>query len=118
VEEFPMKRTAALGLLLASAASTAWGQEAQPPPAEAPAVDLDASFQIPQKEGQPLSHTPSVVFTQDGKRMLTATSDNEIIAFGGKEEVQELARQHAETLQSQIRRLNANYCVNQWKVKR
>jgi len=44
-------------------------------------VDLADSFLIPQKEGAGLSHTPSVVFTSDGRRMVTATSDREIVEF-------------------------------------
>lgn len=44
-------------------------------------VELGASFLIPQKNGAALSHTPSVVFTADGKRMVTATSDRDIVEF-------------------------------------
>ncbi len=44
-------------------------------------VDLEQSFMIPQKEGGGLSHTPAVVFTADGKRMVTATSEREVVIF-------------------------------------
>src|SRR6185503_18844727 len=44
-------------------------------------VELGASFLIPQKNDASLSHTPSVVFTADGRRMVTATSDREIVEF-------------------------------------
>ncbi|MBI3462540.1 MAG: hypothetical protein HY000_05690 [Planctomycetes bacterium] len=44
-------------------------------------VRLTSSFLIPQAEDKGLSHTPCVVFTADGKRMLTATSGNEVVVF-------------------------------------
>ena len=44
-------------------------------------VELKASFQIPQAERKGISHTPAVVFTKDGTRLLTATSSNEIAVF-------------------------------------
>lgn len=63
--------------------------EASPP--EQP-VDLDQSFLLPQQKGGvgasaehgghgSISHTPAVVFTSDGKRMITATSTGEIVTF-------------------------------------
>ena len=62
---------------------------ATPPPTKQPAqVDLDQSFQIPktddQGKGHALSHTPALVFTADGKRMVAVTADNEIIVFDAK----------------------------------
>jgi hypothetical protein len=47
-------------------------------------VDLDQSFRIPQEKGHGISHTPAVVFTKDGKRMLTATSTGEVVVFDAK----------------------------------
>ena len=44
-------------------------------------VRLEISFEIPQESKQAISHTPAVVFTTDGKRMLTATSSSEIAVF-------------------------------------
>lgn len=97
-----MKTFAALALALSLSLTPGCAQRSEPEPAptvqpvqepgpetapvaaaggEAQAVDLDASFRIPQSGGQSISHTPSVVFTQDGKRMLTATSDGEIVVF-------------------------------------
>ena len=42
---------------------------------------MDESFRIPQSEAGAISHTPSVVYTPDGKKMVTATSNGEIIVF-------------------------------------
>lgn len=48
-------------------------------------VDMERSFRIPHgaagSTGASVSHTPAVVFTKDGKTMLTATSGGEIVAF-------------------------------------
>ncbi|MBI3855905.1 MAG: WD40 repeat domain-containing protein [Planctomycetes bacterium] len=74
----------AVGCSPSAVPSTQAGPGAAPPAAvvagDSP-VELEASFLIPQKEGQSLSHTPSVVFTADGRRMVTATSDREIVEF-------------------------------------
>ncbi len=61
------------------------------PPAgpEEQTVDLKPSFLVPQGKGGAdaskgngvVSHTPGVVFTSDGKRMITATSADEIVVF-------------------------------------
>ena len=48
---------------------------------QAMAVDLDHSFQIPKGEDADLSHTPALVFTSDGERMVVATADQELIVF-------------------------------------
>ena len=79
----------ALILVLGSACSRAAAPSMAPVPATSPGevassdapVELGASFLIPQKNGDALSHTPSVVFTADGRRMVTATSDREIVEF-------------------------------------
>ncbi len=47
-----------------------------PVPVDPGAVDLGGSFVIPQKEGNLPSHTPALVVTADGKRLLAATSDH------------------------------------------
>jgi hypothetical protein len=51
---------------------------------EPSAMDLDASFHIPQEKGKDLSHTPAVVFTRDGQRMITATAEKELVVFEAK----------------------------------
>jgi hypothetical protein len=82
-----MKRIAALTLAIAAllvSPSSASDPEEQPPAGQAakPAeVEMDHSFRIPQEGGEAISHTPAVVFTKDGKRMLTATSDGQLVVF-------------------------------------
>ena len=57
------------------------GAEAHPPQC----VDLDTSFNIPLgKENHGVSHTPAVLYTADGKRMLTATADKRLVVFDAK----------------------------------
>lgn len=67
-------------------APAAAAEPQDPTPAATPSgqdidVGLGQSFQIPQGEGNSLSHTPAVVFTADGKRMITATSGDEVVVF-------------------------------------
>ena len=50
-------------------------------PAGDDAVGLKPSFQVAQTEGKTVSHSPAVVFTADGKRMVSATSEMEVIVF-------------------------------------
>jgi hypothetical protein len=69
---------AALGGILAAAGGCAHSAPAED---TGEAVELEASFLLPPRDGASPSHSPSVVFTADGKRMLTATSDNEIAVF-------------------------------------
>jgi len=78
----------ALGLTLPSADEPPVADATPAPATRKPAVDLDPSFLIPQKvaagdehDHSALSHTPDVVFTADGTRMLTTTSENELIVF-------------------------------------
>ncbi len=47
-------------------------------------VHLQKSFEVPHKDGKRASHSPSVVFTADGKRMVTATAEGEIVEFDAK----------------------------------
>lgn len=62
------------------------------PTPKKPPVKLDKSFRIPQDKahgpgvhaGGPITHTPGVVFTPDGRRMVTATNKNEIVVFDAK----------------------------------
>jgi len=68
-------------------------------------VELDHSFQIPQATGRELSHTPALVFTADGKRMVTATAEHEIIVFDATQR----------KAQGELKR---SLCLNQWRVRR
>ena len=52
--------------------------------AEEQKVDLDESFHIPHGDGHGLSHTPALVFTQGGGRMVVATADKEVVVFDAK----------------------------------
>jgi hypothetical protein len=60
---------------------------AQAPPGAPPAgparpqVELDGSFQLEQEAGREVSHMPAVVFTPDGKRLVTGTSAGEVIVW-------------------------------------
>jgi WD40 repeat protein len=80
-------KTLGIALVLVLGAACSRGAESVPAPSSPEAVasdapvELGASFLIPQKNGAALSHTPSVVFTVDGRRMVTATSDREIVEF-------------------------------------
>jgi len=47
-------------------------------------VDLAPSFQIPQAAEGAISHTPAVVFTADGRRLVTATSEGELVVFDAR----------------------------------
>ncbi|MBI4605986.1 MAG: hypothetical protein HY721_28815 [Planctomycetes bacterium] len=51
------------------------------PPEEGPRVDLESSFRIPEEGGRDVSHTPGVVFSSDGTRMVTVTSSGEVVVF-------------------------------------
>jgi uncharacterized membrane protein YgcG len=65
-----------------SLAGPGGGEDPGPaPPPPAGEVDLGTSFRIPQEEAKQISHTPAVVFTRDGERMLTATSDGQVVVF-------------------------------------
>lgn len=44
-------------------------------------IHLDKSFEVPHENGKRATHSPCVVFTKDGKRMVTATSEGEIVEF-------------------------------------
>ncbi len=69
-------------LVVALACSSAPKPSTEPeyaPPPSADGASLESSFRIPQGAG--VSHMPSVVFTADGKRMLTATSEHEVAIF-------------------------------------
>ncbi|MHC4861187.1 MAG: WD40 repeat domain-containing protein, partial [Planctomycetota bacterium] len=72
-------------LLFAAWCAAAPGDEdpnpGSPDQTEKENVSLEPSFRIPQEKGKGISHTPSIVFTKDGKRMLTATSDGQIVVF-------------------------------------
>jgi len=82
-----MKRIAALTLSIAallvspSSASDPEEQAVAGQAAQSAGVEMDQSFRIPQEKGKAISHTPAVVFTKDGKRMLTATSDGQVVVF-------------------------------------
>jgi hypothetical protein len=47
-------------------------------------IDLEKSFEVPHQEENHPSHSPCVVFTADGRRMVTATSEGEIVEFDAK----------------------------------
>jgi len=81
--QFAMILAILFGTVLAAA------QPACAAPKPGAQVDLDDSFQIPKAKGKDskghhLSHTPALVLTADGKRMVTATADKEIIVFDAK----------------------------------
>jgi len=83
------------GLFLAVLACGVWLEAVaagHQPQAKGPMVDLDHSFQIPQKDGHRLSHAPAMVFTSDGKRMVMATADKEIVVFDAA--TRKLLRRH------------------------
>ncbi len=67
-------------------AGTALGEDGEAEPvaqAQGPVVGMDLSFRIPGGKG--ISHTPAVVFTKDGKRMVTATSDGKLVVFAAED---------------------------------
>jgi hypothetical protein len=84
----PASRPAPVGEALVVPGPAVEAPVVAPPAGEAAAeqhVDLDASFHIPQKDGaERASHTPAVVFSKDQKRMVTATSDGEVVVFDSK----------------------------------
>jgi hypothetical protein len=65
--------------VLAACGSPGSPPPGQPPPGAATsAVALGDSFLIPETK---ISHTPAVVFTRDGTKMLTATAEGVIVVF-------------------------------------
>ncbi|MBI3268223.1 MAG: hypothetical protein HYZ53_04320 [Planctomycetes bacterium] len=46
-----------------------------------PRIDLDSSFLIPKRSGDGVSHIPAVLFTRDGRRLVTGTSEGEVIVW-------------------------------------
>ncbi|MHC4163291.1 MAG: WD40 repeat domain-containing protein [Planctomycetota bacterium] len=78
-------RTLASLILFALLAGPGFASEPEPQPAPGEEkIDLDLSFRIPQEKGHGISHTPAVVFTKDGRRMLTATSTGQVVVFDTK----------------------------------
>jgi hypothetical protein len=58
--------------------------EAVPPggaPPKPPSVALEPSYRLPQESGLEVSHMPAVLFTGDGRRLITGTSGGELIVW-------------------------------------
>jgi hypothetical protein len=71
-----MRSVALILAALLAAAPSAHADEQK-----SPQVVLEPSFRIPQQEGNQISHVPAVLFTKDGKRVITGTSNGEVIVW-------------------------------------
>ncbi len=75
----------ALGLLAGAAGADEPPDKPVPPPPappeKPPEIRLEESFRLPQQPGKEVTHIPAVVFTEDGKRLITGTSNGEVIVW-------------------------------------
>lgn len=75
-------RAAVAGATLAGLACVAGPAAAEDGPARPPAeVALEPSFRLPQEKGKEITHTPAVVFAAGGKRLVTGTSNGQVIVW-------------------------------------
>lgn len=83
LETFLLALTSPLVLFALLFALALLPADAQEPAAATapPKVDLDSSFVIPTDSHGRVSHVPAVLFTRDGKRLVTGTSQGEVLIW-------------------------------------